>query len=74
MSGRLPQLTVVTTDLFPELVERIRAGAIAATVYRCIRFSGREAASRTHHVVPHLVMRRNLDLFLERLPADLERA
>jgi hypothetical protein len=26
------------------------------------------------HVVPHLVMRSNLDLFLERLPADLERA
>ena len=24
--GRLPRLTVVTTDLFPELVERIRAG------------------------------------------------
>ena len=38
--GRLPQLTVVTTDLFPELVER-RGGAIAATVYRCISFSGR---------------------------------
>jgi len=39
--GRLPQLTVVTTDLFPELVERIRAGAIAATVYSCTSFSGR---------------------------------
>jgi hypothetical protein len=26
------------------------------------------------HVVPHLVMRSNLDLFLERLPVDLEDA
>jgi LacI family transcriptional regulator len=26
------------------------------------------------HVVPHLVMRSNLDLFLERLPVDLDRA
>jgi hypothetical protein len=26
------------------------------------------------HAVPHLVMRSNLDLFLERLPVDLERA
>jgi len=25
-------------------------------------------------VVPHLVMRSNMDLFLERLPVDLERA
>ena len=73
--GRLPQLTVVTTDLFPELVERIRGGAIAATVIRCISFSVREGMfSERIHVVPHLVMRSNLNLFLERLPADLERA
>ena len=32
--GRLEGLTVVTTDLFPELVEWIRAGKVAATVYQ----------------------------------------
>jgi LacI family transcriptional regulator len=83
--GRLPGLIVVTTDLFPELVERIRAGTIAATVYQRPLSQGRLALQALYqflmngtcpspriHVVPHLVMRSNLDLFLERLPGDLE--
>ena len=83
--GRLPGLTIVTTDLFPELVERIRAGAIAATVYQRPLSQGRLALQTLYqflrdgkrpperiHVVPHLVMRSNLDLFLERLPVDLD--
>jgi LacI family transcriptional regulator len=83
--GRLPGLIVVTTDLFPELVERIRAGTIAATVYQRPLSQGRMALQALYqfllngacpsarmHVVPHLVMRSNLDLFLERLPVDLE--
>ena len=83
--GRLPGLIVVTTDLFPELVERIRSGSIAATVYQRPLSQGRlalqalyqfllngECPSTRIHVVPHLVMRSNLDLFLERLPVDLE--
>lgn len=83
--GRLPGLIVVTTDLFPELVERIRSGIIAATVYQRPLSQGRlalqalyqfllngECPSARIHVVPHLVMRSNLDLFLERLPVDLE--
>ena len=41
--GRLPGLTVITTDLFPELVERIRAGIIAATVYQRPLSQGRLA-------------------------------
>ena len=94
--GRLPRLTVVTTDLFPELVERIRAGTIAATVYQRPLSQGRLALQALYqfllngvrpstriHVVPHLVMRSNLDLFLEilavdpeakRLPAALDRS
>ena len=85
--GRLPRLIVVTTDLFPELVERIRAGTIAATVYQRPLSQGRLALQALYqflldgtcptarmHVVPHLVMRSNLDLFLERLPVDLEGA
>ena len=83
--GRLPRLTVVTTDLFPELVERIRAGTIAATVYQRPLSQGRLALQALYqfllngvrpstriHVVPHLVMRSNLDLFLEILAVDPE--
>jgi len=84
-AGRLSTLTVVTTDLFPELVQWIRAGKVAATVYQRPVNQGRLAlqslyqfllhgtrpASRLR-VVPHLVMRSNLDLFLERLPLDSE--
>ena len=84
-AGRLSSLTVVTTDLFPELVEWIRAGKVAATVYQRPVNQGRLAlqslyqfllhgtrpASRLR-VVPHLVMRSNLDLFLERLRVDAE--
>jgi LacI family transcriptional regulator len=85
--GRLPKLTVITTDLFPELVERIRAGAIAATVYQRPVTQGRLALQALYHfllegaspparvhVVPHLVMRSNLEVFLERLPVEVESA
>lgn len=83
--GRLSGLTVVTTDLFPELVEWIRAGKVVATVYQRPISQGRLALQALFQfllngtrpashlrVVPHLVMRSNLDLFLERLRIDLE--
>ena len=83
--GRLAGLTVVTTDLFPELVDRIRAGKVVATVYQRPVSQGRLALQALYQflldgtrppsrlrVVPHLVMRSNLDLFLERLGVDLE--
>lgn len=77
---RFPGLTVITTDLFPELVPWIRAGKVAATVYQRPVNQGRLALQALYnylldgtqpqakiHVVPHLVMRSNLDLFLNRL-------
>ena len=83
--GRLSGLTVVTTDLFPELVSWIRAGKVVATVYQRPVSQGRLALQALYQfllngtrpvsrlrVVPHLVMRSNLDLFLERLGVDLE--
>ena len=83
--GRLSGLTVVTTDLFPELVKWIRAGKVVATVYQRPVSQGRLALQALYQfllngtrpvsrlsVVPHLVMRSNLDLFLERLRVDLE--
>jgi LacI family transcriptional regulator len=85
--GRLKGLTVVTTDLFPELVDWIRTGKVAATVYQRPVNQGRVALQALYQflangirppsrlrVVPHVVMRSNLDLFLERLPVDLEAA
>jgi LacI family transcriptional regulator len=83
--NRLAGLTVIATDLFPELVQWIRAGKVAATVYQRPVNQGRLALQALYqflldgtcpqpkiHIVPHLVMRSNLDLFLDRLPVDLE--
>lgn len=73
-------IAVITTDLFPELVDRIRSGQVAATVYQRPLTQGRMAFSALQQfltngsvptprlkVVPYLVMRSNLDLLLERL-------
>jgi LacI family transcriptional regulator len=77
--GRKRDLTVVTTDLFPELVSWIREGTVVATVYQRPISQGRLALQALYQflvdgtcpqprikVVPHVVMRSNLDLFLER--------
>jgi LacI family transcriptional regulator len=81
--GRTGSLTVVTTDLFPGLVPWIRQGAVAATVYQRPVTQGRMAVQALYQylldgtvpaprlkVVPHVVMRSNLDLVLERLRPD----
>jgi LacI family transcriptional regulator len=83
--GRQHDLTIVTTDLFPALVPWIRDGSVAATVYQRPLSQGRAALYALREflvngtcpaprikVVPHVVMRSNLDLILERLPLDLE--
>ncbi len=75
----LDRLTIITTDLFPDLVSQIRSGAVAATIYQRPRAQGQiafrmlheflvESATRSHQVAlaPHLVMRGNLDFFLQR--------
>jgi LacI family transcriptional regulator len=80
---RLPALTIVTTDLFPELVPWIREGKIVGTVYQRPITQGRLALQALAQylisgvrplselrVAPHLVMRSNLDFFLERLGAE----
>jgi LacI family transcriptional regulator len=81
--GRLAGLTVVTTDLFPELADWIRAGKVAATVYQRPLTQGRVALEALYQhlshrtplppyqrVVPYLVMRSNLDVVLDRLSVD----
>jgi LacI family transcriptional regulator len=75
----LNRLTIITTDLFPDLVPQIRSGAVAATIYQRPRTQGRmafrmlrthlaEGRVQSHEVTlaPHLVMRGNLDFFLQR--------
>ena len=74
----LERLTIITTDLFPDLVPHIRSCAVAATLYQRPRTQGQmafrmlhdfltEGATRSHQVTlpPHLVMRGNLDFFLQ---------
>lgn len=73
------RITIITTDLFPDLVPYIRSGAVAATIYQRPRAQGQmalrllheflaEGGRRSHQVslAPHLVMRGNLDFFLSR--------
>ena len=76
----LGRLSIITTDLFPKLAQELRAGNIAATIYQRPRTQGRLAfqvlyshlaGGRTPPhaqvtLVPHLVMRGNLDFFLQR--------
>ena len=75
----LEGLTIITTDLFPDLVPHIRSGAVAATIYQRPRAQGQmalrmlyeflaEGSRRSHQIalLPHLVMRGNLDFFLRR--------
>jgi LacI family transcriptional regulator len=75
----LERLTIITTDLFPDLVPQIRSGAVAATIYQRPRAQGQiafrmlheflvEGAGRSYQVAlaPHLLMRGNLDFFLQR--------
>jgi LacI family transcriptional regulator len=73
----LSKLTIIATDLFPALIEEIRNGSIAATIFQRPRAQGRmayrllheflaEGACSTHQLTlsPHLVTRGNLDFFL----------
>jgi len=75
----LDRLTIITTDLFQDLVPYIRSGVVAATIYQRPRAQGQmalrllheflaEGGRRSHQVslAPHLVMRGNLDFFLSR--------
>jgi LacI family transcriptional regulator len=77
--GRRGRVTVVTTDLFPALVPQIREGHVAATIYQRPLSQGRLALQALYQflldgtrpparikVLPHVVMRSNLDLLLER--------
>lgn len=82
---RLHAIPVVTTDLFPELVPYLRDGAVKATVYQCPEMQGSLAIRAMYQylmesiappscigVIPQLVMKSNLELYLRNSaePAD----
>lgn len=82
-AGRLGQVRVITTDLFPALAPLIRDGQVLATVYQRPKAQGRMAFQALHEflvqgtcpvlrhrIPPHIVLRSNLDVFLEMLPTD----
>jgi LacI family transcriptional regulator len=79
----LSGLTIITTDLFPDLVPQIRSGAVAASIYQRPRAQGEMAFRMLHKflvergnstdrltLAPHLVMRGNLDFFLRRMTQE----
>lgn len=85
-AGLLPGLTVISTDLYPDLVPHIRSGTVAATIYQRPRTQGRMAFRMLHEflvegssataqvsLAPHLIMRGNLDFFLQRQSLEASR-
>lgn len=82
-AGKVGKLSVVTTDLFARLTQRIKAGQVVATLYQRPKTQGRLALRMLHtflvegrcpshrvHLAPHLVMRSNLPFFLQQVPAE----
>jgi LacI family transcriptional regulator len=74
------RIALVTTDLFPQLVPFLKSGRVLATIYQRPETQGRMAFEALHHFLvegrcpphriklnPHIVMRSNLELFLDRI-------
>jgi LacI family transcriptional regulator len=75
----LDRLTIIATDLFPALIEQIRSGKVATTIYQRPHTQGRLAFRVLQEflvygrcpafritLAPHLIMLGNLDFFLEK--------
>jgi LacI family transcriptional regulator len=75
----LDRLTIIATDLFPALIEQIRGGKVAATIYQRPHTQGRLAFRVLQEflvygrcpafritLAPHLIMLGNLDFFLQK--------
>src|SRR3569833_503863 len=79
--GRAGEVSVIVTDLFPELVPLMRAGKVFATLYQRPLAQGRLAFEAMHRFIvegvrpkpvhklpPYIVQRSNLELFIENSP------
>jgi len=84
-NGMCGRVQLITTDLFAELIPSIESGAILATLYQRPFTQGKLAFETlcrflvdgvqlepVTRLAPHIILRSNLPLFLERLPAGLE--
>jgi LacI family transcriptional regulator len=76
----LGRVQVITTDLFHELVPLLESGQVLATLYQRPEAQGKLAFEsliahvmnkdkpvRTHRFAPHIILRSNLSLFVNRL-------
>jgi LacI family transcriptional regulator len=79
----LGHVEVITTDLFPALVPLIESGRILATLYQRPFTQGKVALEMLAHyltdrtkpdavnrLAPHIILRSNLNLFLNRIPLN----
>jgi LacI family transcriptional regulator len=77
------RIAVITTDLFAQLVPFLRSGRILATIYQRPEAQGRMAFEALYKFLaegkcpphqiklnPHIVMRSNLELFVDRISAS----
>jgi LacI family transcriptional regulator len=83
--GLLGKVTLITTDVFPQLMPHIRSGDVTATLYQRPRTQG-ELALRTMYAMlrqgrdswsrvmlqPHVVMRTNIEYFLNEIEYNEE--
>jgi LacI family transcriptional regulator len=80
-ANRLDNLVVITTDLFPELVDYIRDGGVMGTIYQLPQTQGRIAFQALYefliegkcppcklNLAPYLISRSNLALHLTTVP------
>ena len=79
--GLAGRATVITSDLFPALEPFIQSGRVAATMYQRPSMQGQLAFKALYtflvdgvrprpviRMAPHIVMKANLKLFMDRLP------
>ena len=79
--GLAGRATVITSDLFPALAPLIESGRVAATMYQRPAIQGQLAFRALDNflvdrvrprpvirMAPHIVMKSNLKLFMDRLP------
>ena len=84
-NGRLGNIAIVVTDLFPELLPLIRNGHVLATLYQRPLTQGRMALEALHRFIvegvrprsvyklpPHIVLRSNIDLVIENSIVELD--
>jgi LacI family transcriptional regulator len=84
-NGRLDDVDLVVTDLFPELVPLIHTGQVFATLYQRPFTQGRMAFEALHRFVvegirprpvyklpPYIVLRSNIDVFIDNAVVELD--